>query len=487
TEGDWGGPDADLGGDVEPDSVDASGTESCPPRSSLKTLAADRWGYELIPNVVTDDGSDSLVLEVFVTQANVKQVRLAAISFLFKGPGTGATAELRDDGQHPDRIAGDGIYTGGPYSYDPNSPVKIVRLYNDPESPAGLDFQSLGRIELVLEDDSVQQFLQEPVVGVLRADVPLPTIDDLGDGIAATSHVLNICGSDFLTQTRLRFLSGAASGLTQRAYGKLKDSAQFVAMLSTYKLERIGNQPSNYNAGLYDRVRNSISGINVPPIDSGALFGSDQHLLGVLTLDLARRGLNASNLAHELLHNWSGSVATGGISDGVHFSQHSSVGSLLGGFLWVEQNDGSFIRDCSEGRNKAHRAAPLDRYLMGLIPGDEVPPILIATTEAIVDCGGVEPPKPYSVVTIEEIQQQYGVRTPGPDQSRRDYRIIFLAESLGRYLTPQEMAFYTILAKKVAETVPLGDPDPYVQQLGWVALERFFGHGTSWETALDFK
>ena len=483
------GRDSVSDADVDLAVFDADGDTGVEPgcvgrRDLLSALPSNTWAYELVPNVILDDGEDKFMLEVFVNDTGVNHVEIRNLTILLVNPDDDA-GELHDDGLGADRVAGDGVFSAGPFYWNTESGFAIKRYLEDAESPTGLNFFNMGQLVGTRDDESEIAFLEGPVFGGLSTSIPLLDPVALDDDAQATDHLLNFCSLDWRTQSRLRFLTTPPTPLTQQAFQYIADDHDFLALYSTYKVERTPwTSRSNYNAGLFDRVRTPATGLGLSSLDLGASFGSAERLQGLLLMDFGDRGINSGNLTHEMLHLWGAFFSVEGLATGAHYSQRSSVGSLLGGFMWEEQDDGSFLRDCQEGRNAAHRASAMDLYTMGLIEGTEVPDTLIAPTEEVVGCD-LEPPEPYTTVTIADIQSAYGVRTPGPDTTQRDFRLAFTAESMGRLLTPAEMTFYDLLAEAYTAEVAAEDPDPYVGNRSWTSITRFFGHGATFATDLS--
>jgi hypothetical protein len=200
-------------------------------------------------------------------------------------------------------------------------------------------------------------------------------------------------------------------------------------------------------------------------------------------LDTAGRGGYSANVTHELLHQWAAYLNSSlGLTDGTrHYHMRSSVGSLLGGHLWRSNDLGGFTLICEEGRNGATHAAPLDKYLMGLIEGSAVPtlrkypeswmpPLLLCNTNLTVF---------ERTVTMANIQALHGVRAPGPAGAQRRFALAFVTETHQRHFNPVEMTFYEILAAHYTRPVPPAQPAPYIGQ-NWASMDRFFGEGTTW-------
>jgi hypothetical protein len=243
---------------------------------------------------------------------------------------------------------------------------------------------------------------------------------------------------------------------------------------------------SNFIAGLHVSVQTPYSGTGLSSYDSSSWFGSRGKLLGVNLLDAYSRGIYSGNATHELTHQWAAYLSISGLVDGTgHYNPRSSAASLVGGFLWVPNPDGSYTVNCNEGRNGATEAPPLDRYLMGLIDGSRVPPVrAYKDSISVVDkCDQpVQPGEISAEITIQEIQQG-GARTPGPAAARHDFSLGFVAESKGRVLNPTEMTFYDALADYYTKVLPANTPSPYVG-FNWVPMTDFFREGTMWRSDL---
>jgi hypothetical protein len=228
------------------------------------------------------------------------------------------------------------------------------------------------------------------------------------------------------------------------------------------------------------------TGAGQPLFDTSASFGSSGRLLGVNVLDAYDRGIVSNNATHEIVHQWGAFLdfALGLNSDFAHYNARSSVGSLVGGFLWTDNQDGTFTVQCNEGRNGATHAPPLDQYLMGLIDGSAVPTQRVYSDAIVHKCITGEPVTAGEIVatvTIPDIQNVEGVRIPGPASARRRFAIAFVAETHGRLFNPTELTYYEILARHYTTSVAPLDPDPHLG-FNWAPVTRFFGEGTTWQS-----
>jgi len=448
--------------------------------------------WACIPSIIRNDGIESFLVEVDVKSPGVTSVTLENLNVQLVPviPQTPPYA-LRDDGMGTDGVAGDFIYTSPAFTFNTNTSM-TTHYGNDPNSPAGLQYdRDVGDVIIVELDQTRSEFLLPPRIGFLRSDIPTATSSSHGSDIIASPHVINLKTSEQLTQRWHRFSDlTALTTLTNRIYDAFGDIPHFFILFSSYKIEKLPaieqNSP-NGRAGYFHAVRRNFSGTGATPIDNSQDFGSNGVLLGVATLEVGNRGINTTNATHELTHEWACHIDPAfPIVDSPpspHYNVRSSVASLLGGFSWIDNGNGTYTIDCTQGRNGGYSACPLDKYMIGLIEGASVaplyvdadlppPPAFCSTTVSQQDID--------ATVTVADIQVAHGVRSPGPATAQRDFVIAFIVESDRRFLTPSELTFYEILAEHYTRAIPL--PAPYLSTTNWVPMTRFFGEGTTWTT-----
>lgn len=439
--------------------------------------------WECIPGVIRNDGVESFRLEVNVN-GPVNTVVLDAFSNLLVPP-SGAPILLLDDGQDGDVVADDGVYTAGPFRFD-NSVTMPAFYMNDTASPAGLAVTTVGNVTITETDGSQTTFLIRPEVGLLRDDIPNAPITFSKPELLTTPHLINILTTAREAQRFLRLLGGDLRNLTARIYDALPDAFEFFVFLSAEKIERLPRtSSSNFIAGIHSQVQTNFTGTGLNAFDGTASYGSSGVLLSVNVLDAYARGIVGNNVTHELTHQWSSFTSTLlSLSDGTgHYKQRSSAGSLVGGFQWIENGDGTFTLNCGEGRNGVTHAPPIDLYMMGLVEGDAVPTLhLNETINFATDCG--ELVELLVDITIDDIQTVHGVRDPGPESAQRNFRVAFVVESHNRLLNPTELTYYDILAENYTKPIPPEEPAPYIGA-NWPSVDRFFEEGTTWTTAIQ--
>jgi hypothetical protein len=457
---------------------DASGTMV--PTASLTLPVATRM-WETVPGVIRNDGIDTFRLEVNVN-GRVNQVNLTVWPPTVAQSGQ-PTISLRDDGLEGDRKAADFIYTSEPLRFDTNQ-FFAPYYAGDTNSPVGVDIRDVGQVTVTETNGQQTGFLHRPEIGVLSAAIPLVETAVLSSTVVISPHLINVRGTNLSVQKFMRGFTLGTADLAQMIYAVMPDAFDFLIHFSTYRIERLPyDAGANFNSGVQRPVQVNFTGTGQGTFNNTGIYGSSGRLLSVIALDVYGRGIWNYNCAHEILHQWGSFLGALPISDGQHYISRSSVGSLLGGHVWQTNGAGGWTLICEEGRSGATRVAPLDKYLMGLIPADQVPIMRVyPQTEPLpfFRCNGTISNVQH-VVTIGDIMNRYGVRSPDPATAKRHFSLGFVAESHQRLLTTVEMTFYDILAGHYTRPVPEDHPDPYVG-FNWAPITRFFGEDTFWES-----
>ena len=187
-------------------------------------------------------------------------------------------------------------------------------------------------------------------------------------------------------------------------------------------------------AGSYYHVMNDVQGIGVSIFSNNSSWGSAGKLGGVIHMpDFFSYGV----LKHEVMHQWANFIIP--TSAGSHWG-FSSANGVLGGF------DIDNLVDHGGGRYTAGRSwwpsgsfgapyGPIELYLAGFIPSEDVPDILVAEDgKWLLDDEGniveVEDDEVswmftasrFKTYTIEDIIAEHGPRVPDHSQSQKDFR-----------------------------------------------------------------
>lgn len=220
------------------------------------------------------------------------------------------------------------------------------------------------------------------------------------------------------------------------------DNNDFLVFLSTFDYAMLETGAK----GHYLPVKNDVTGINQPLQDNTALFGSSGNLQG--TIDLGNISTLASNpfgpkldetvttLNHELMHRFGAYVrfrnADGTFNDALigkdnaHWSYLlDSKGSLMYGSSWQDNSDGTYTTTSSMSS-----FSPLDLYLAGMIPKEQVPPMLLIENSAIdknqLPSLGTTISGTVKTVTIDDIIAAEGERVPSAATSPKKFTVGFV-------------------------------------------------------------
>lgn len=453
-------------------------------RMSAASLPAGTRAWEVIPGVVRSDGSETFRLEVNVNGPVQSVVLFVQYPVLAAGPGPHT---MKDDGTGQDRVAGDFIFTAGPFSINPTNLEVQLSGYGSGgrDNLTGQNFFSMGFITITELGGSQWNFIIQPDIGVLSTNVSPALSERFSTNVAASPHLVNVVTDSAAAQIFLRYreADNRLPGITRPFFDTLGSRCDFIILLSTYRLER-QDLTRTFVAGTHLTVKRNYTGTGAPPFDDTATYGSNSNLLSINLLDAGYRGIVAKHATHELLHQWAAYISPSlRLGDGVHYYNWSSVPSVLGGFPWIDLGGGMYRRDCNgDGANGAHQVASLDKYMMGLIDAAQVEPIHWEEISFPINCNnpitGVK-----GQTTIQDIISLSGPRSPGPAQAQRSFRIAFVIESNSRFLTSNEMTFYERLAEHYTRKLPVDGPLPFVE-FNWVPITRFFGNDTAWDSSI---
>ena len=184
----------------------------------------------------------------------------------------------------------------------------------------------------------------------------------------------------------------------------------------------------------YGTVGNAVAGTGVSMVDYyRRYFGSAGKLTGVAWI--ASHGcLNYSTLAHEIMHGWANFVLPSPPRSGPHWG-FSSANGLLGGFdrsQLVGLGDGRYAAgDFSDTFARGKPYSPIELYLAGLLPAEEVPDIWVATDgrhtgEHDDEHGWIFTASQVEDWPVQRIIDEHGPRTPAVADSQKAFRAAFV-------------------------------------------------------------
>lgn len=228
-----------------------------------------------------------------------------------------------------------------------------------------------------------------------------------------------------------------AMALARRVHAEVPDRFEFLTIFT--------DQPVDAAHLVYSTtVANEATGLGIPVFDHGQLYGSERLEHIAVMNDLAfwdddpRRPprhpayayapSTLSVLAHEVGHRWAPRFLGEPFSASPGSSHWNSLLSTRASFL-----GGAAFREEAPGRfrvvDSMRRYGDLDRYLMGLIPAENVPPFFAIE-------GPTPPERPLAKGTrvdgtrrdlaIADLVGELGERFPDSDAAKREFRMAFV-------------------------------------------------------------
>ncbi len=228
-----------------------------------------------------------------------------------------------------------------------------------------------------------------------------------------------------------------------RFYEHFNDEFDFLVFFANLRRREIETYPESFDGGFYSAAKNDVQGIGQGTFSNNSSWRSAGKLQGVIFFsvyelwDLGYSDFRSGTLHHELMHRWAAYLGKP-LSDG-HWNDASNIRGSLGG---VFTSDFEEIVDLGGGRYTGAKDPvdpmerpypPLELYLAGFIPPEEVPDIWVGVDrEWLFDESGnllrdengdrIFSAREIKRFTIEDIIAKHGPRVPDQLQSQKDFR-----------------------------------------------------------------
>ena len=230
---------------------------------------------------------------------------------------------------------------------------------------------------------------------------------------------------------------------TQIIYESFQDAFDFIVFISANQ-----ETPRNLYSGRLFRAQNQVRGLGLSTYSHASEYGSSNEKLKAVIHLANLYSIVYGPLLHEIAHLWGNflfSAKAIGPSGQVGVPSHwgySNVGGQLGGFDAFQELGG----DLYEGSLNSVRGdfgpianggnslpyAPIELYLMGLLDAQQVPTLHyfegLQASSSEVRQGRFHANRKVSL-SIEQIQQQHGVREPNVDNAQKSFIILFVLVS----------------------------------------------------------
>jgi hypothetical protein len=384
--------------------------------------------FRATPSVVwCGDPQSTTTLEVHIVErTDVARVWLT-------GLGTNENdgrAELFDDGTHGDQQAGDNIFTLN----DVIIPCDIKRLRKH-----GYNYWDLFlRVELTNGQQIGNNFPFR--VGLVDSKYKGGfEVTESAPGITATAYALfiedaqNEVFDDYPIATI--YCGKTNFSAYQKLYSVLPDVFDIAMVQPGMQLFTPENLAENtpYNV----LVSNQVQNIGVDIFDDTHKFGSSGRLKSTIYLSFS----SIDVFDHEIVHTWGPAIGQSlGLLNSIynydvnqgHWNEFADMEGQVGSYYFDPSGKvGHFSYKGNEtwsliSNLTVEPYSPLDLYIMGLIPPEEVPPIHILNSPDTTDIENITASS-FQTVTIEDIiAAEGGERIPSSADSQKDFSLAFI-------------------------------------------------------------
>ena len=176
-------------------------------------------------------------------------------------------------------------------------------------------------------------------------------------------------------------------------------------------------------AGWYVDAKNDVQGLNLDIFSNSSAFGSAGKLQGTLVSN----GLWEFRdiVLHELMHRWAAYIMPGEVSNGTHWLTFGNMGGVMdGGRFTSPFNE---VLELGEDRYSAEPLtedtySPLELYLAGFIPPEDVPEFWVAADGQWLEWPSVFTASHIKRYTIDDVIAAHGRRVPEASVSQREFR-----------------------------------------------------------------
>ena len=365
-------------------------------------------------------------------------------------------AELFDDGMHGDVQSGDNVFTLGGVVL-PCSPNYIL-------TRGGIDnWWGMLRVEL---DGGVQTgHNYGMVVGLVHQDFKNSfPIQDYGNGLLATAYAFFVqdVGHEVMDGYPITTLYCGTTNFAayQKLYSVLPDDFDFAIVMAGMQIFRPSTLAENVP---YDvLVSNSVQNIGMDLVDNTAQFGSAGRLKSVIYHSFGSMAI----FDHEVAHTWGAAIgqSLGLLNEDYivnqgHWNELADIQGQLGAYFFESGGAvGHFAYNGDETWNlvantEVEPYSPLELYLMGLVPPDEVPPVHILESPNAADPNRITAAS-FRTITIEDlIQAEGGARIPPVGESQKDFNLAFIVTQDVPY-NDAAFAYFSLMAYSLESKNP---------------------------------
>jgi hypothetical protein len=352
---------------------------------------------------------------------------------------------LYDDGTHGDPVPGDNVFvaSGVQIPCDPRSSFSGVLPFGN----------WLGYLRVTLKDGTVLAYkpsISNPFVDIGLVDPRFKNVfqvKDLGNGLSATAYAFFIQDTshqiyDAYPVSNLDKIS--PQNAAHKMYSVMPDAFDFILVSSGETIINASNLLASA-IGYEFAVSNSVRNIGIRQFDDSTKYGSAGKLKSVLWSSFGFW----SDANHEIAHAWGVNLerSLGLHGDCCHWNPLSDVGGQLvlgfsqDGNVGLLQNNGDNIWRLDQRETYARQYSPLELYLMGLIPPNQVPPVHVLTNPNASNPQRITAATVRTLTIDDIIKAQGGARDPSVATSQKEFKMALVVTDDSPYNDPAYALF----------------------------------------------
>lgn len=381
--------------------------------------------YRFSPTAIYDDGQDSTTLEIYTGGGSIANVTLKP-EFVDQ-----PVLNLVDDGTNGDRSAGDGVYTLGGITTD-MFPEDVISVMQWDASGQNAAISTIWLNAEIAYTSGQSEFISFIELKILSSQIVFPA-EKVGNGLYATEYAFFIVDPVGETYTgsfpNITEYNGPA--IAKKFYSIYPDEFDFI----NFMVVRGDLGMKAHSGGLFTPADN----IGLGRVDYTAEYGSQGRLLTMTYSSF-------SFLNHEIGHTWAAFLGVEqGISTGVHWTGNTDISGIMSEgyettddlFFFRPNGDGSY-----RGGYFEEVFVPLELYLMGMLPSDEVPDVHVLINPDTTDPERVTAQRVDTYTIDDIIATVGGPRQPAYPDAQTDFNLatIFISDSA---FSPAEFAWFT--------------------------------------------
>jgi hypothetical protein len=425
---------------------------------------------KVTPSVVwCGDASQKVTIEVHIVgRYDVAKVWVTNLG----GSGEDGRAELFDDGTNGDQVAGDRVFTRGD---------AILHCLSSELGKYGWDTW-WGFLRVQLTNGSTQENNYGITAGLVDQKYKNTfTVQDFGNGLSATAYAFFIVDDQHEVMDNYPLANVRCGTANYQAYQKLysvlPDDFDIALVTPGMQIHRPDDLAENvpYNV----LVSNAVQNIGLPIMDNTARFGSAGRLKSTIYESFG----DIQIFTHEIGHTWGASIGKAlELIDptdlqGGHWNDLADMQGQMGAYYFDDTGAvGHFAYNGDETWHLISNMvkepySPLELYMIGFIPPEEVPPIHILKNPNTSDLEHITASS-YKTITIQDIMDaEGGARIPSSADSQKEFNLAYIVTQDTPY-NDAAYAFFSMAAfNLMAKEKPVSQYD-FFRPFYWVTGGR---------------